>query len=427
MKFLALILLAAAPVWILEAAPRSGTAKKSRKRPSAKAPSVSAKARTEALQYVNEQIAGDAAGIENPAALVPFFEQLYRLGKRERQPPISILHYGDSHTAADEWTGELRSLLQAKFGDGGAGFSHAGRPWNSYRRADVRSFSSRNWYTDGLVGREGDGLYGISGIAISTRLPNESVSLQAGGSVLEIYYLRQPGGGELELLDHSERVDTIATDGDAAPGYYRREMAPGPHEYSLRTLRRAPVRLYGWVTGRPEGLTYETMGINGAQASIVLNWHPGMLASYLADRNPALIVLAYGTNEAGNSGLTQQGYGELFAKVIARFREFAPSASILVIGPPDRYTRVRGKWTPYNAVDIIVAAERAAALANGCAFWDWRGKMGGKGSMHSWFLAGLAQYDHVHLNAAGYKVTAGALFRGTMAEYALFLKAREEQ
>jgi len=194
----------------------------------------------------------------------------------------------------------------------------------------------------------------------------------------------------------------------------------------LRTLQRAPVRLYGWVTGKPDGITYETMGINGAQASMVLNWHPGMLANYLNDRNPALIVLAYGTNEASNPGLTQQGYSELFTKVIARFREAAPSASILVVGPPDRYIRSHGKWIPYNAVDIIVAAEREAALANGCAFWDWRGKMGGKGSMQSWYLAGLAQYDHVHLTGSGYTLTAGALFRDTMAQYAQFLKAREE-
>jgi lysophospholipase L1-like esterase len=151
-----------------------------------------------------------------------------------------------------------------------------------------------------------------------------------------------------------------------------------------------------------------------------------MLANYLGDRNPALIVLAYGTNEASNPGLTQEGYRELFAKVVARFREAAPTASILVIGPPDRYIRVRGKWTPYNAVDIIVTAQREAALSGGCAFWDWRGKMGGKGSMRSWFLAGLAQYDHVHLTGSGYKSTADALFRDMMAQYALFVKAREE-
>ena len=81
--------------------------------------------------------------------------------------PLRILHYGDSHTAADEWTGDLRSRFQEKFGDGGSGYSFAGRPWNGYRREDVRSGSTRGWHTDGLVGRTGDGIYGLGGVSMS--------------------------------------------------------------------------------------------------------------------------------------------------------------------------------------------------------------------------------------------------------------------
>ena len=37
-------------------------------------------------------------------------------------------------------------------------------------------------------------------------------------------------------------------------------------------LTDAPVRLFGWVAEHARGVTYETLGINGAQASIVFNW-----------------------------------------------------------------------------------------------------------------------------------------------------------
>ncbi len=106
--------------------------------------------------------------MENAAALVPFFEQLYRHQKGEIPGPLRILHYGDSHTAADEWTGDLRTHFQEKFGDGGSGYSFAGRPWNGYRRLDVRTGSTRGWHTDGLVGRAGDGIYGLGGVSMST-------------------------------------------------------------------------------------------------------------------------------------------------------------------------------------------------------------------------------------------------------------------
>ena len=100
---------------------------------------VTAKARAAAHEYVYENVAeGADIPVDNAAALIPFFEQLYRHQRGEVAGPVHILHYGDSHTAADEWTGDLRTHFQEKFGDGGSGFSLAGRPWNSYRRMDVR-------------------------------------------------------------------------------------------------------------------------------------------------------------------------------------------------------------------------------------------------------------------------------------------------
>lgn len=383
-------------------------------------PVISAKARAAALERITGKLQSSQVTFENAACLDPFFEQLHRKGR------ISILQYGDSHTAADEWTGDLRTLFQAKFGNGGAGFSHAGRPWNSYRGMDVHGSASRNWHTEGLAGREGDGMYGLAGVSVSARLPGEYVSLKTEGSLLQIDYLRQPGGGSLELTEQNEMLDTISTDGALGPGYYRREVEPGPHVYTLRTRDRASVRLFGWVTGNPEGVTYETLGINGAQASTILNWDVNLFGSNLADRNPALIVLAYGTNEAGNRNWTNENYSEMLTAIIARFRQAAPTASILLVGPPDRFIRIKGKWVPYDAVDRIVTAQREAALATECAFLDLRGKLGGKGTMHEWVTAGLAQYDHVHFTAAGYRLIASAMFEDLMDQYGTFLKAREQ-
>src|SRR5262249_10270801 len=101
-----------------------------RKRVIPKAPPVAAKVRAAAHDGVFTNIANGAdIPVENASALVPFFELLYRHQKGDMPGPVRILHYGDSHTAADEWTGDLRSRFQEKFGDGGSGYSLAGRPW----------------------------------------------------------------------------------------------------------------------------------------------------------------------------------------------------------------------------------------------------------------------------------------------------------
>lgn len=364
--------------------------------------------------------------VENVAALVPFFEQLYRHQGGQTEGNLHILHYGDSHTAADEWTGFLRSLFQNRFGDGGSGYAFAGRPWNSYRRIDQRSYGSNGWYTDGLVGRNGDGLYGLGGVSISTSRPRESVALEVTCESLELFYLQQPGGGSLSFTDNGQQAKTVSTSGALGPGYFRYKATPGFHRFDLQTLDSAPVRLFGWVTEQGRGITYETLGINGAQASIAFQWEDKLLASHVAKRNPALVVLAYGTNEASNPDWTQAKYTEMFASLIHRFRQMAPTASILVIGPPDRYIRSRAGWQVYNNVDRIVEAQREAALGTGCAFWDMRAKMGGKGSMRQWVGSGLAQGDYVHFTSPGYRILGGAVFQDLMEHYSTFVKVRQQ-
>ena len=389
-------------------------------------PSVSPATRAEAAQGVSEKIAtGANIPVENPAALVPFFEQLYRHQNGELAGPLKVLHYGDSHTAADEWTGDLRGHFQEMFGDGGSGYAFAGTPYRGYRRFDLRSGSTRGWKTEGVVGHAGDGMHGLGGISISTRAPRESVYLSVECQTFELYYLQQPGGGSLQIFDNGAPIDQVSTDGGIAPGYYHYETEPGPHRFEVETLDRAPVRLFGWVTEKATGVTYESLGINGVQASIILNWNIDVLRSNLERRNPALIVLAYGTNEAGQKDWTVDSYRDMYVQLIRRLRQDAPTATILVVGPPDRYIRTRKGWMVLENVGAIVEAQRQAALAEGCAFWDMRAKMGGSGSMRQWVQASMGQLDYVHFTAPGYKKIGDAVFRDLMSQYDIFVKARE--
>jgi lysophospholipase L1-like esterase len=387
---------------------------------------VTAKARAAAHDYVYENVAdGASIPVDNAAALIPFFEQLYRHQRGEVTGPVHILHYGDSHTAADEWTGDLRTRFQEKFGDGGSGFSLAGRPWNSYRRMDVRSGSTRGWHTDGLVGRAGDGVYGLGGVSLSTGSAHEAIYLDASAAEFELFYYQQPGGGTLQIYDNGTPTEQISTDGEPGPAYYHLEATPGMHRVEAETLERSPVRLFGWVAENTTGVTYEELGINGAEASIILGWNEETLRSNIERRNPALIVLAYGTNEAGRKDWTLESYRDMYSRLIERLRMDAPTATILVVGPPDRTQKVRKiGWQTMEKIDVIAEAQRQAALANGCAFWDLRAKMGGKGSMLKWVAAGMAQADHVHFTGPGYRMIGDAVFRDVMSQYDIFLQAR---
>jgi lysophospholipase L1-like esterase len=389
-------------------------------------PAAGVSTRTEARQGVEQKVTrGAGIPVENAAALVPFFEQLYRHQRGELPGPLRVLHYGDSHVAADEWTGDVREHFQAAFGDGGSGYSLAGRPWNTYRRTDVKSGSTPGWHSDGLVGRRGDGAYGLGGVSMSAQSPHESLYVIADAQQFELFFLRQPGGGAVQIYDNGAPVERLATDGEMGPSYYHYQAEPGTHKLEAETLEHAPVRLFGWVAEKAGGVTYEPLGINGAQAPMLLNWNAEVLRSNIERRNPSLIVLSYGTNEAGFKGWTVEKYRDMFVRLIARFREAAPTATILIVGPPDRAIKTRKTWVAMDAMDTIVEAERQAAASQGCAFWDAQAKMGGKGSIREWVLAGMAQNDHVHLTPDGYRTIGDAMFRDLMNQYGIFVKARE--
>jgi lysophospholipase L1-like esterase len=236
--------------------------------------------------------------------------------------------------------------------------------------------------------------------------------------------LQQPDGGTVALYDGDNLLEKLSTAGELSPAFKSWEISPGPHRFTLKTLSTRPVRLFGWAADRSSGVTWEPLGINGVEASVILHWNEDMLATYLRRRHPALIILAYGTNEAVEPNRNFQAYRAMFSTVLERLHRACPGVPILVLGPPDGYVRSHGKWQPLPEADAIIAAQQAACRQHDCAFWDTRGRMGGAGSMKDWAYAGLAQGDYIHFSAAGYQRLAEVLFADLYKQYEVFKKVR---
>jgi lysophospholipase L1-like esterase len=376
--------------------------KKKTKRPTA-AP-VSAAVRLAARREIEAKMAAVKTGIENPGALASYFASL------QAGDPIHILQFGDSHTASDDWANAIRIAAQAKYGDGGPGFVQAGHPYKGYRRFNASGSNSLLWKTEGTMAIHGDPNQGLSGISISTDAAGQTVNLTASGESLEIFYLQQPGGGQLELTIDGQSAGAFTTDGDLGPGQSEYSLTPGPHQLSLRTLNFAPVRLFGWVVeNKPldnkQGVTVETLGINGAQANVILDWNEKIWTTELTQRNPSLMILAYGTNEANSHLWTAEQYRADLIAIIDRIRRATPAASILMIGPPDC-----GRLQPLLHLSEAIDIQREIAASQHVAFWDWRLHMGGPGIVKRWVLAGWSQQDYIHLTSEGYRMLGQLVF-----------------
>jgi len=391
------------------------------------APPVSSSTRAAALQQVqNSMDAGPRATfIEHPAALIPFFEQLRRLESREAAAGVlPILAFGDSHTAADEWTDAMRQAFQQRFGDGGSGFTMAGRI-AGYRRYDVKQGNSIGWAHQGLLSPYSDGLHGMAGVSFQSRRAGEASYIASSANRVELHYYRQPGGGALSLMSNGQPLQTISTDGPQGFGVFEQKVGAGAHRFEVQTLDNQPVRLLGWVAEKDRGVTVEPLGINGAQFGTFRHWNPQLLTSQVSRRSPALILLAYGTNEASNRDLTYEGYKATVSAFLRQLRQAAPTASILVLGPPDRMSRTRAGAVPFPGFSRIVQAQRDAARENNCAFWDLQTRMGGIGSLQRWVTAGAAQGDYVHFTTPGYRLIGSTFFNDLMDAYVSFQQARQ--
>jgi lysophospholipase L1-like esterase len=353
--------------------------------------------------------------IENAGRLATFFEALQSFHHGARRDAVQILHFGDSHVAADILSAELRNRFQHSFGDGGPGFILPRNPFSTPRK-NVQSGASGDWIFEGFgVSGTGDGIHGLAGVSLNTIRAGENLWVEAPCKHVELFYLKQPDGGGIDImLDGKSVLEKPLTllSRNIVPAYFSFDAADDERRrIEVRTVASGEVRIFGVVAEHETpGVVYDVLGINGARASRMNEWNQAVFSDNVSHRKPDLIILAYGTNEVTDLDWTSSAYTQLYVDVIRRLKRAAPHAAILVWGPPDRAIRTRVGWRPVPQLRQLIEAQRRAAVLAGAAFWDARSAMGGEGAIIRWAKRGLAQADHVHLTGAGYLTLADKFY-----------------
>jgi lysophospholipase L1-like esterase len=143
------------------------------------------------------------------------------------------------------------------------------------------------------------------------------------------------------------------------------------------------------------------------------------MAEQIRHRAPDLVILAYGTNEAGDDTPIDV-YERQVVDELGRIARAAPTASCLLLGPPDRAWKTADGWVTIPKLMDIIAAQRRVAAAAGCAFYDQQAAMGGPGAISAWGALPVPRsgHDHVHLTREGYSVLGGTVASDLLAAYA---------
>jgi len=374
--------------------------------------------------YVRAPGRAAAPRIEDPTgAMASFYDALSRTERGEAK--VRILHYGDSHVAADLLTGALRRNLQSCFGDAGAGFVLAGKPYSYYARPGVTMQASSGWRADGLTEASlvDDGRFGLAGISFTAMDVGESLRVTAPSHRFDLYLLKQAGGGAVTIfLDGSPCERNLSLAAPRSEAVYVEVSAEtlALHSIEVRITKPGAVRILGIDIERDTaGVIYDALGINGARMMRLLEWDWRILSSNIQRSAPDLIIIAYGSNEVGDADLNLDQYRERFFILLEQLREAAPRAALLVVAPADRAIKVGNRWQTISRMPALVAAQRQATRKAGAAFFDLFHAMGGAGSIARWTMLNprLAQPDRVHLTATGYRLVADWLYEAMMRDW----------
>lgn len=353
---------------------------------------------------------------------------LIRAAAGEGQARLAF--YGASHVAGDIFTGYVRRELQMRYGDAGHGFVLPVHPWGTYRHRDINIESDgKRWETQRIrVGDSEVQRVGLAGVAMMSQRVGSfgAVYTAAEGDygrsagLFELYYLKHPRGGEVDVLIDGRRARRISTRAaNISAGYAAFRVPDEPHRFEIRTLSKRPVWIFGLAVERDQpGVVVDTLGINGSRARYQLLWDDEMYREHLSRRKPDLVVLAYGTNESGDESPIED-YERDLRSVVARMRETVPDASCLLIGPSDRPIQVEERvFEDRSRTARLIEVQHRVALDHGCGFFDLVSFQGGALSMLQWAANDppYASQDHVHYTRVGYQrlgeVLLSALLEG---------------
>jgi lysophospholipase L1-like esterase len=373
-----------------------------------------------------------AVEIEGKEHLAKFFEALRKTALKKEAKITRVAHYGDSSVASDHITATMRRELQLRFGDSGHGFILVDRGTMPYAHQHIYARGDHSWDLKQVIMNEDrNGHYGYGGVqyrgaggASATFATLNDSPVGSRMSRAELFYRALPRGGNVVLTVDRKQKSVISTKGEDADAFATVEFPDGHHRVELRLEGTA--QLYGIAFERPgPGVVYDSLGLVGARARRLLNFNAEHLKGQLQHRNPDLIVLGFGGNEAEDYAQAISGHETEMREVVALMRSARADMPCLLFAPLDQAHRnSRGQIQTFKSIPKLVEAQRSAAKQSKCAFFDTFKAMGGEGTMNAWTKTRprLASSDLRHATPEGYEVVGTLFYKAMLKAFAEYLK-----
>lgn len=368
--------------------------------------------------------------VDPDGALHGFHERVAEVLRGAGKRPVRIGVFGDSNMTMDWITGEMRRVLQEKYGDAGHGYLAFGRPWRWYRHMDVRTgYLELDWTPFAVSTHPSrDAAYGFAGIAARSEregaaiwiaTAEDSAPVGKHASRFDLYYLKKPKAGSFEVRADGEVVARVSADSSRfEAGFHAFELPDAPHKIEVVSTSRRSVTLFGLTLEREApSFVVDSLGVGAASGPVLLRQKADVMRAALARRGYDLVVLLLGSNQ-----VWPVKYEEWMGELIARFREAIPGVGILIMTPVDQVTSVKATRSVPD-LRLVARQNESIARKQRCAFWDFRGAMGGEASMVRFIGAGMGSADGIHLTQKGARYMARRALHALFGDYERYVGA----
>ncbi len=349
-----------------------------------------------------------------------FYQALDQIRSTGRMVRVAV--FGDSFIEADILTGDLREMLQRKFGGCGVGFVPMTSAVSGYRPTVRHSFGgwASHAVTDSVYfDRKKQGISGHyfqprSGAYAELRGQSKYASLLDTCQQASIFFQNRGGlmlsarvnRGEKEVrsFDSSYRLQQMTVEG--AIGSIRWDV-----------LQADSALFFGMAMDGTEGIVVDNFSLRGS-SGLSLRYIPEDRLQQFNELRPYdLIILQYGLNIATKNGRNYDGYQKGVLESIAHLKKCFPDAGFLLLSVADRdFKASTGEFQTMTGIKNLVQYQQSIAAQSGISFWNMFEAMGGEGSMarltHS--KPSLANYDYTHINFRGGKHLATLLYDALM-------------
>ena len=360
---------------------------------------------------------------------ISYFDDVFDAMENAQSEPMRILHYGDSQLEGDRITADFRERLQHAFGGNGVGMVPAIQPVGAMTIVQTASKKLPQYFSYNMGEHLSNGRYGVM-----------SQVAKLDGSVTLTFR-----ASSLEGVPHSKTFSrvTLVCNGNGtasinAGGQTIKMTEEPPTVDGLKFLTATtaqPVErvtlsasgnmeLFSVMLDGKNGISVDNVPMRGCSGTVFTITARKTIEPFFKHNNVKLIILQYGGNTVPymNKEKAINGYKNRLIDQVKLFKEIAPNAKILFIGPADMATNIKGEKQTYPQLEPTIKILKEVCAETGIAYWSLYDSMGGRNSMVQWVDANLAGKDYLHFTREGASKVADMLFDTFLMYYKFYCK-----